>query len=441
MTQHDGVIANQGFSAFRADLNDLAQAILSTHSGTSAPSGIVAGQFWIDTDTPSATVRTLFHYDGADSIGIMQIDYTNNYIAKLGIGIVPSGMASGTMLHVKGVASGATADTGGDDFVLEGSMSVVNADATLGTIYFGSPSDSIGARVDWQYSTSTMRIGTSKSGGILRLDAGADTECARLDALKFFVGDTTDAGLTQGIVKNQGASDDFIDVDKSSDVGHGVTDLAETDTFHARLKLSATAGGNYDIGFSEDVRAHYLRGVATNDNTTHTAAGNAVIELVCAKKSGTGTTSVGANGNLLGVQNNGNLRFIVDAEGDLFADGSDVTVYDDEDDTALVRVANDVAARRNDVAPSPGFFRDMWSLHRKGDLIGYVGPRQWAQGIRPLWNVTGRVKLLTGEAVQRANREAIYVEQLEAMLPGFMDGCAARAVGRNVGRLPAPINL
>ena len=49
MSQHDLTIANQGFPAFRADLNGALQALGSTQSGTSAPSPTFANQLWYDT--------------------------------------------------------------------------------------------------------------------------------------------------------------------------------------------------------------------------------------------------------------------------------------------------------------------------------------------------------------------------------------------------------
>jgi hypothetical protein len=51
MSQHDLTIANQGFPAFRADLNSALQALGSTQSGTSAPSPTFANQLWYDTTT------------------------------------------------------------------------------------------------------------------------------------------------------------------------------------------------------------------------------------------------------------------------------------------------------------------------------------------------------------------------------------------------------
>lgn len=47
--QHDMNIANQGFPAFRADLNSALEALVSNNSGTSAPATTFANQWWYDT--------------------------------------------------------------------------------------------------------------------------------------------------------------------------------------------------------------------------------------------------------------------------------------------------------------------------------------------------------------------------------------------------------
>jgi len=78
MSQNDLVIANQSFPSFRTDLNSALQAINTTHSGTSLPSGAVAGTIWLD--TTSATAPTLKIYDGTDSISLAIIDYTTNTV-------------------------------------------------------------------------------------------------------------------------------------------------------------------------------------------------------------------------------------------------------------------------------------------------------------------------------------------------------------------------
>lgn len=78
MAQHDLVIANQGFPAFRADLNGALGALGSTSKGASRPSGAVAGQLWLDDDTPGATLWTLFLFDGSDDVPVALVDAAAN---------------------------------------------------------------------------------------------------------------------------------------------------------------------------------------------------------------------------------------------------------------------------------------------------------------------------------------------------------------------------
>ena len=78
MSQHDLVIANQGFPAFRADLNGALGALGSTSKGASRPSGAVAGQLWLDDDTPGATLWTLNLFDGSDDIAVALVDAAAN---------------------------------------------------------------------------------------------------------------------------------------------------------------------------------------------------------------------------------------------------------------------------------------------------------------------------------------------------------------------------
>jgi hypothetical protein len=97
--QHDYNIANQGFSSFRSDLNNALSAIQTTNSGTSRPTGAVAGQLWLDTTT--ATSPTLKYYDGADDISLATIDHTANTVNWLDSTVSITGLsttATGTVL-------------------------------------------------------------------------------------------------------------------------------------------------------------------------------------------------------------------------------------------------------------------------------------------------------------------------------------------------------
>ena len=77
MAQADYSIANQGFPATRADINNVLSAISTNNSGTSAPSTQFAGQFWIDT---TSSTWTLYIHDGADDIQFATIDTSANTI-------------------------------------------------------------------------------------------------------------------------------------------------------------------------------------------------------------------------------------------------------------------------------------------------------------------------------------------------------------------------
>jgi hypothetical protein len=99
MAQHDMNIANQGFPAFRSDLNNALSAIQTNHSGTSRPSGAVAGQIWLD--TTNATNPTLKFFDGTDDISLATIDYSANTVNWLDSTVSVTGLATtatGTVL-------------------------------------------------------------------------------------------------------------------------------------------------------------------------------------------------------------------------------------------------------------------------------------------------------------------------------------------------------
>jgi hypothetical protein len=101
MSQHDYNIANQSFPSFRSDLNNALSAIQTNNSGTSRPTGAVAGQIWLD--TTSATTPTLKFYDGADDISLATINYTSNTVDWLDSTISITGLsttATGTVVTI-----------------------------------------------------------------------------------------------------------------------------------------------------------------------------------------------------------------------------------------------------------------------------------------------------------------------------------------------------
>ena len=73
MSQHDFNIANQGFPAFRADLNNALAALVSNSSGATAPSTTFAHQFWLVTSA-SPSVFKMRNSDNDAWVDICSID-------------------------------------------------------------------------------------------------------------------------------------------------------------------------------------------------------------------------------------------------------------------------------------------------------------------------------------------------------------------------------
>jgi hypothetical protein len=112
MAQHnDYNIANQGFPAFRTDLNNVLSAINTLNSGTSRPASAVANSLWLDTTT--STAPTLKYYDGADDISLATIDHVGNTVNWLDSTVSITGLsttATGTVLTLTDSSINSTQD-------------------------------------------------------------------------------------------------------------------------------------------------------------------------------------------------------------------------------------------------------------------------------------------------------------------------------------------
>ena len=79
MAQHDYNIANASFPTVRTDINNVLSAINTCNSGSSRPSGAVAGTIWLDT-SGLATAHLLKFYDGGADILLATINTTANTV-------------------------------------------------------------------------------------------------------------------------------------------------------------------------------------------------------------------------------------------------------------------------------------------------------------------------------------------------------------------------
>lgn len=149
-----------------------------------------------------------------------------------------------------------------------------------------------------------------------------------------YIGDTSNANMTAGLTINQGAGTNEIISFKSSGTAHGITTQTETDTFG----FIQQSGGIWVRGFSAGQWGVVIEGNITTENTTKSAAAKAAVMISGQTKSGTSTTTMGANSNLVAFYTGvDTVRFIFDADGDSHEDGTGWTAYDDYDDVALLQ--------------------------------------------------------------------------------------------------------
>lgn len=92
MPQHDMNIANQGFPAFRTDLNNALVALASLSSGSSVPASPTQYQLWLDT---SASPLVLKVYDGVDWIQLSTINTSSN----TAVPVLANDALSGNVVH------------------------------------------------------------------------------------------------------------------------------------------------------------------------------------------------------------------------------------------------------------------------------------------------------------------------------------------------------
>ena len=235
---------------------------------------------------------------------------------------------------------------------------------------------------------------------------------------KLYLNETADGDITTGISINQGAADNDIMSFKSSDVDHPMTAVAETDTYGQFAKVIGASGGLKISGYSDlgyfatSIRAY--AGAAPNE--VHTASGLGIINLDTFMTDGsTGTTAPSGNDNLLAVTTTGaSAKFIIDADGDIFYDGS-AAAYDGEDDISLLRAVQKAVAP--DKVVSQEF--DKFLNANEDDLValGILGGKR--QGVpdedRGLVCLTKLTQLLTGAAVQLYGQLTEKEERIQAL--------------------------
>jgi len=323
------------------------------------------------------------------------------------------------LLHVKTSDSGATVNANRDDFVIENSghcgMTILSGTSSVGGIGFGDSGGNLQGLMQYNHSTDNFEFNTNSSSNPLILhDTGQISSNGELDT-------NVDPG---GLCLNTGANDGRTLSFKNSDIAHGMTTHAQTDTYYMIGKNSGTSGGAVQNVFSEDNGAKQTgfilisamgNGYGGNNQLRASDAGAAIDLRGAEKGSGTAYEGLGGTGNILSIRGHSVVRFLFDANGDFHADNSSTT-FDEYDDAQLAR-AYDLSHGKGVV--NSKFDKFVAYNHEKLAELELVG-REDDGTPNSFVNVTGMQRLHNGAIWQQYEKhqrlaEAVYEMAKEAL--------------------------
>ena len=375
---------------------------------------------------PVTSALYLWNYEaykmvfGTSAAERMILDSSGN----LGIGVGPYGTGSThTALYYGGNASVSTLTAAGAGNVAwYGINAQYDTDNTWE--YISTDEAALFQMQDGAYTWYTAASGTA-GVDITWINAMALTAASQM-LIGTATASANAAGPSLGVA--QGANDDMLFWGSSSDVAGGTIGTSDTDQYVWMKKVTATGGGlllatktdaNHDVDSPGFRLLNYQDDSFTN--AVKTGAGRAGIELVAWMHNSAGADAAWtADGNIFMVgKGNGAggqaALFIVDEDGDLFADGGSssttmVTLYDGEDDAQLLR-AYDLARSE---AGAKGLIPREWDeflKYNEDDLVrlGLLGAPLKEGG---LTNFTRLVQAHNGAIVQSAEKVWALEERL-----------------------------
>ena len=340
----------------------------------------------------------------------------------------------GVGLHIKSADSGASVAGGADELVVEGSG---HAGITVAS---GASS---GASLLFANSSGTGRGGLAyyEADNNTYFYSGGDNVANLSDNGSFFLtddGERTNGGMTTGLTINQAATDDDVFALKSSDVAHGRTSYAETDTYFRIRKSNAANGGvqmtvlSEGDGAGENQLSIHVNGQPTLTTTKGSANWNAAMEHVFFGHDNANSLSdVNANGNIFSIATSKGSGtpyiFGIDEDGDIYQDGSTNNAFDAWDDAALLRSMqlqqSEDHTGRNSLALKDQIVKSRFDSNRytkehleQARLIEVQSDEKWNAGERSLYNETARGYLQTGAIWQNHEMIDALMEAIDAAM-------------------------
>ena len=278
-------------------------------------------------------VDTISENTSANGVAIDSLGIKDGKITNLMNGTLSA--ADLGNVHIRVDDTGASSNNDADELVLEKNgacgINILSANDSQGNIFFGDDGDNDIGRIIYNHNTNSMSFRASALE-FLRTDSSRKLSTG---------GEDTPDCEAGGLTIDENANDGAVLTFKSSDIAHGVTDSAETDTWAKFTKESAANGGLIIQSYTEAAGSEAFKVIGTvggsSFNTGKATSGHAVLEFAAAGGDGsTGDADCGSNANLMSIQNRNTARFFFDAEGDFHADSSSTT-FDEYDDAQLAR--------------------------------------------------------------------------------------------------------
>jgi hypothetical protein len=215
---------------------------------------------------------------------------------------------------------------------------------------------------------------------------------------------------TAGLTIQQGtAVDEILSLKNTNIAGHGITSITETDTFADFTVYSSTQGGLLIRGLGSDKFGVYLEGNVTTGDTTKSSAAVGALRIRGSKKSGTTVAALGANENIVVIDDGNVTRFILDADGDSHQDiGTAWTNFADHDDVGLLNIISAHVTRDSD--PLKARFRDF--LTERREQLEELKLVTFNADGHHFVNMSRLAMLLVGAAIQTGQRLSLVEEHL-----------------------------
>jgi hypothetical protein len=258
MAQHDMNIANQGFPAFRSDLNDALAALVSNSSGASQPATMFAHQWWVDTNA-NPSVLKIRNADNDAWITIGTIDQTDD---KFNLTIAGTLSALGNVSFNGGSLvfneSGADRDA---RFEGDTDANLLFTDASTDRVGIGTntPTEKLDVAGIGRVEGSMKVAGTSSAGGDLKLYEDTDNGTNYV-AIK--APESISANVTWTLPNADGSADQVLKTD-----GSGVLGWTTSGGINSGTAQASTSGTSIDFtGIPSSVKRITVMfdGVSTN---------------------------------------------------------------------------------------------------------------------------------------------------------------------------------